>query len=135
MKEVIEYMPDPEQQIWPTEEVHNFRGHHPQELVDFAYDNDVSVICIDAMPAFAHHSSTLQGQMRHYLTEEQYTKRFEKYLYGNYGVLAGVAGFNAGHAVAWDGEKVYDPRGEIYQDITIQVMSFYIFKPNLVFKG
>lgn len=42
-------------------------------------------------------------------------QRFKKHLAGNIAVLIGQSASGLGHAVAWDGTQVHDPKGYIYE--------------------
>jgi hypothetical protein len=128
VKELMTYFPDGDQVFWPELERHNCRGHHVQELVDFAVENEFAVTEIHANPVFSHHDPVVGGVTKPIFTEEKLVERITKYMSNNWGVITGVKGFNAGHAVAWDGESVYDPCGEISKDATLNIQSFYIFK-------
>lgn len=48
-------------------------------------------------------------------SEDQAAKRFEDHIRDVHGLLVGEALNGEGHAVAWDGEYIYDPRGRIYR--------------------
>jgi len=125
---ILKQLPDPSEIIWPIAQ-HGYRGHHTQELIDLCYSYGQSVMQIDVMPVFSHFSGELQGQTRAYGLEDHFVERLKNYLEYNYGVLTGTIGFNAGHAVAWDGEKVYDPMGLVRFDLEfMNIQHFFIFK-------
>lgn len=117
--------------LWPEIEDERFNraGHHVQELIDVAYNLGVMIVRIDGCPAHQHFVS---GVTRTPLlwTTDKCEKRIEKYLKYNYGVLSGTVGFNYWHTVAWNGEKVYDPRGKIEDlgNFEFGFDSFYLFK-------
>lgn len=127
-KEVLKHLPDASELLWPIK--HNaHRGHHVQELIDLCYNFGQTVVQIDVMPVFSHFSGEMQGQTRRYGTDEDFEIRIKRYLEDNYGVITGTIGFNVGHAVAWDGEKIYDPMGSIKDNLDhMNLQHFFMFK-------
>ncbi len=105
---------DGTRKLWPevTDERTNRGGHHIQELIDLSYNLGFMTVPIDAYPMFGHFTPSVLRKPPLW-SEEKCLKRLEIYLKNNYGILWGTVGFNMGHAVAWDGDKVYDPRGSI----------------------
>ena len=114
---------------WPELESHwANRAFHVQELVDYCFWNEIAVVCIDAMPCFNHFDSRAVAKEVKYLSGLEYADRLERYLKSYFGVLVGTTNFNSGHAVAWDGENVFNPRGAIesLENANFNIMSFYI---------
>lgn len=76
----------------------NRRAFHAQEIVDVALANFETPIFImkqpDELPV--------------------HPDRFSNYLASAPGILLGVGQVGSPHAVAWDGERIWDPRGEKY---------------------
>jgi len=92
------------------------RSFHPQEILDAAATYGKTFICIEFMP-----SSGWGGNGRLIFNEEMMEKRFLGWLTNRAAILI-VQGPRLGHAVAWDGKKIYDPKGMIKDlyDYTIQ---------------
>lgn len=87
---------------WPHNRgVHQYRGHHPQELIDCCTRRGKVVMTIEALPCL--------GSGKVILTPSKCQDRFNDYLNQYEGVIT-----NPTHAVAWDRKKIYDPNGYIY---------------------
>ena len=111
---------DPNEILWPELlEPQCFRGHHIQEMMTAAFTLGFTITEVQVRPCFAQIGTTkivplLIGdglnRMRHYLRATQGVIRLRT------------------HAVAWDGEMVYDPAGTMYRIEVIldQIESYYI---------
>lgn len=116
--------------VWPKDEVddkYNVKAYHPQELFDFCLRFGVAVTPIDVLPYCQHMFASVNTIP---LWDKEYCAlRTRKYLDNNYGVLYGRVG-NAGHAVAWNGEFIFDPAngGKIskIEDSSFGIETFYV---------
>jgi len=99
----------------------NRRGFHIQEIIDVAWQKGFSVTPIEAKPI----GTIGDGKFSPIKMNEM---RFQEYLDDNIGILTGQAR-RFGHAVAWDGKMVYDPRGHIisFDDCNVAISHFWIF--------
>ena len=98
----------------------NKRGFHTQEITDCAVKYGYAVTEIQAIPYL-----TPDGE-HEYLIEFPNGKRFENHIEGNMGIFTGRTK-KCGHAVAWDGAMIFDPRGKIcsFDDCDMDILSFY----------
>lgn len=112
----------------------NRSGHHIQEMIDMAFQFDYSCTPIDAKPAFGYFDPNIKDRPELW-SNEICEKRIESYLMGNVGVIIGTVGFNQGHAVAWDGKNVYDPRGQILkiEEHEMVMHTFYILRSHCAY--
>ncbi|KKN04907.1 hypothetical protein LCGC14_1092740 [marine sediment metagenome] len=99
------------------------QGFHIQEIIDIAVKLGYSVMAIEVMPA-----STTDGENNFDIKIEDHHKRLMGHMNDHTGIITG-RGRRWPHAVAWDGEKVFDPVGKIYDfdDIKMGVQIFYRF--------
>lgn len=85
------------------------RGHHYQEIVDCAIKLGYAVTPIEAMPYATpdgKHDFPVDFKISH-------ERRLRNHLEGTRGILTGLA-VTWRHAVYWNGDLVYDPRGRVY---------------------
>ncbi len=97
------------------------RGFHVQEIIDCAHVYGYAVTPIEALPI-----STPDGTLEY---EIKFCKgRFKSYLKGNIGIITGRTRL-WGHAVAWDGVYVFDPRtGQMDVDgCLMDIDTFWLF--------
>jgi hypothetical protein len=93
------------------------RGFHVQECIDLAFKRGYAVTEIQAYYGFRP-SPTSNEQ----IPAQELSKCVERFVgYAKdcpLGVITGELkrhdGSRIGHAVAWDGNKIYDPRGKVY---------------------
>lgn len=98
--------------FWPNEkEPECFRGFSNQEFIDLCFDRNLALIEIIAEPAIFNH----RGQPKKIWEAEKIEQRISNYMAGNAGMIIGVLESGARHAVAWDGQRVFDPIGFIYR--------------------
>jgi hypothetical protein len=84
------------------------RGYHIQEFVDLFLEYDKSLVRIERQPILGpNHQQAIDAF-------PDMEKRFWERLNGNEAYLLGSSG-SGFHAVAWDGERVYDPKGYVYE--------------------
>jgi hypothetical protein len=109
------------------EGVHNVRAFHHQELYDYCLKKNKPVTMIDAMPALIHYVGT--GHVKNFWDDNKNSDRLMYYLDRYHGVLHGLTNFKAGHAIAWNGEKCYDPRGFISElaEANLSIRHFHVF--------
>lgn len=100
------------------------RGHHLQEIIDCALKSGYAVTPIEVLPY-----STPDGKSEYPIDFQIDNKeRLFKYMRNSRGILTGL-GSRWRHAMAWDGKRVYDPRGYIYSlcDCKIIIDCFWMF--------
>jgi len=102
-------------------------GFHFQNIIDAAITLGFSVTLIQVDPIqTATGKDEYQVNFRDFESNET---RFKAYLEGSIGIITGEASSGLWHAVAWDGEKCYDPQGRIYpfEDIKIKPRLYWMF--------
>lgn len=82
------------------------RSFHIQELIDVCMSMLVTVTEIQRVPCMGPRND------EEFLVLED-DDRFFRYVRAHSGVLCGLTREGGYHAVAWDGEKIYDPKGFI----------------------
>lgn len=101
------------------------RGFHVQEIIDCASVYGYAVTPIEALPV-----STPDGEREYPVPFMDLGNevRFRMYLDSHIGIIVGRTRL-WGHAVAWDGSQVYDPRGHItsLDDCKIDISTFWCF--------
>lgn len=102
------------------------KGFHMQELIEVALDLNYPVTPIEVLPV-----QTATGSDEHIVEFPKYyshEKRLRFHLRQGKGIIIGKLE-KYWHAVAWDGENVFDPRGQIYpfSDCKINVATFWRF--------
>ncbi|GMU26175.1 MAG: hypothetical protein AMXMBFR16_10800 [Candidatus Uhrbacteria bacterium] len=101
----------------PFKSTSDKQAFHIQECLDVAWK--LGFICMP-IDLFCISSPTADGSQGVFKIWDQdaAAARFLQYLKGRAGVMEGASfrsqGVLRGHAVAWDGEKIYDPRGRSY---------------------
>jgi hypothetical protein len=148
--------------VWPQlEEPRCRRSFHIQEMIDFCFSKKYSVTGIDAIPMATYMTKEafndlgllinqamktdcpdirrmkiiydeLAGRMLCNVTEEALWLRMEKYLINNHGVLTGRTLEGKPHAVAWNGEMIYDPCGKMRGIEIFQISQFWIIKSMIL---
>ena len=96
------------------------QGIHNQEVVDAILKQGMAMVIIEAHPAIV---DPLTKKIESMWTENQRDRRFEEYLKNRKAVLIGVNKQGAPHAVAYDGEDVFDPASSVrypLEDFTIK---------------
>jgi hypothetical protein len=107
----------------------NRKGFHWQEIIDAALVLNYAVVPIEARPIqTATGTDSHEVKFGDFETPEE---RLLAYLDNTKGVLTGIAPSGYWHAVAWDGEQVYDPQGRVYSlsDIKIGIQIYWLFIP------
>ncbi len=97
------------------------KGFHVQEIVLAALKLEIALIRFESRPV------QTPDHKNFYELTNMYN--FEDFIQQRIGILVGST-TRYGHAVAWDGVKIYDPRGRIYRlsDCKINIEAFYIAK-------
>lgn len=105
--------------IFPDlDEPYRRRSFHIQELIDVCMFRDIGVIPIEHNPESEVKELIYKLQMP--------AKRLDYYILKYTGVLTGLSSSGSSHAVAWDGEKVLDPNGSIYNISNFHINTFFI---------
>lgn len=129
VKELIkEIGHDGSEVFWPELEPTQLgkRAFHPQECVDIGLKRGLRIVAIHVLPYTEHYVSHIEPKA---IWSEQYCiDRLTSYLACYEGVLTGTTNFNLGHAVAWNREKIYDPRGwvKVLQEANFNPQVFYM---------
>ena len=107
--------------IWWPDEVgaKRLRSHHPQEIIDYAALLGFTFVKIVAIPRIGWTEETCKPIFVDPMI------RLERWLRGRVAILL-VASGNLNHAVAWDGETIYDPRGYTKSIDDYEIESAYI---------
>lgn len=84
------------------------RGFHVQEIIDCAHAYGYAVTPVEALP-ISTPDRVREYEVKFCVSNEE---RFSLCLEDSTGILTGRAR-QWGHAVAWDGSSVYDPRGKV----------------------
>ena len=95
------------------------RGFHFQELIDCAIKRDFTVTPIEVLP-YSTPDGTHEFRIDFKIDRRE---RLIKYMQNTKGVLTGLAR-QWRHAIAWDGTRYFDPRGQAsidMPDLTIDV--------------
>ncbi len=99
------------------------RGHHIQELFDYCLANSIRIVTIDAMPLSRYKDT----EPKMFLSQDAMNLRMANYLENYFGVLAGTTEHGCNHAVAWNGEKIFNPAGIIETNFEhLEIMHFFI---------
>lgn len=100
------------------------RGHHYQEIVDCAIKLGYTVTPIESLP-YATPDGKLEFPVDFKISNED---RLHFHMKGTKGIVTGLSG-KWRHAVYWNGEKIYDPRGRVYplDDCDMIVDTYYRF--------
>jgi len=85
------------------------RGFHCQEIVDCAIKLGYLVTPIESLP-YSTPDGKLDFPVDFKISNE---RRLRNHMKDTQGILTGLSG-KWRHAVYWNGEKIYDPRGRIY---------------------
>ncbi len=110
--------------IFPSSPVpYCYRGFHIQEITDQAFLNGWSVMYIQRQFGLEPFMGD-DPKFRIYTSD----KRMATYLKKFPGIIGGRSD-DSSHAVAWDGKKVYDPRGKIYslKEFNYDIQEFWAF--------
>ena len=99
-----------------------YPGFHIQEVIDVLFKRKQALVCVDAMPTTTPHPLTLvkfkvrKSPDPHFMFNNVLAAavRIKQYLENRQAILVGETKKGSPHAVAWDGQKVYDSRGKIY---------------------
>lgn len=89
-----------------------YRGHHIQEIIDCCIRRGRSLMLIDYLPNMSPRPG-IKGRLIE--SSDDLINRFKNIIIGKLGILIGKSKSGINHACAWDGNKVYDPNGQIYK--------------------
>lgn len=102
----------------------NRKGFHMQEIIDACLELGWAIVPIEAIPA-----QTATGVDCYTLESKRFKNhedRFLHHLLGSKGILLGATkGY--WHAVAWNGKKIFDPRGKKYTLSEAKGIDFKIY--------
>lgn len=97
------------------------KGFHIQELTKLCYKRNKSLIQFDRYVNIHYN----EGVTISFSDDLEYIYELMK---DNKGILLGQTKDNKNHAVAWDGEKIYDPNGTIYAKGFLVLETFLLIK-------
>lgn len=98
---------------WPHPYEHLHRGFHIHEIIDLLWIQfQQSMTPFVREPMCTPHMKCPEVPARSPYSADS-SVRFIKALVHNQGIITGMIG-ELGHAVAWDGKEVFDPRGYRY---------------------
>jgi len=106
--------------IWPNlPEPSNRCGFHIQELVDICIEHGYLVTHIEAIPTSVPYKGTKDADEYIVYFNEA---RLLKHITNSKGVIFGPT-----HAVAWSGDKIYDPKSKIYNlsECDFEITDYY----------
>ena len=88
------------------------RGFHIQEILDCCMRRGYGLMLVELLPRSGAQGSRLWRKV--FVTDNIAHDRFAAAIEGRQGIFIGKAASGGNHAVAWDGENIYDPNGRIY---------------------
>ncbi len=100
------------------EEPYCRRSFHIQELIDICLRRNIGVTAIEHEPV-----SEAKGLL---YKPPMYSRRMDYYLINHIGVLTGLSASGNSHAVAWSGEKIFDPNGSTYNIMSFSIDTFFL---------
>ena len=100
------------------------KGVHIQEMVDYALECGYAVVEIDALPCNNPIGNDASLEIEVFPDP---VERLTRLLPGRKGIVCSNV-----HACAWDGEKVYDPNGIIYDLLNFELAVVYLFFPIIL---
>lgn len=102
------------------------RGIHTQEIVDVAWHLGMAMIVIEQFPQLG---AIVDGDVETQLIADVdvLTTRMLSYLHNRRAVLLGPNATGGPHAVAYDGEIVYDPSGTKYPVLDFGIREAWLF--------
>lgn len=96
------------------------RGFHPQELILYGLQKRFAVIPIDILGLALTDGETITPI-------EQDIDEMNRIINSHIGVMTGYTKPEyKPHAVAWDGDTIYDPNGTFYGPDRFQIATFYL---------
>jgi len=116
------------QEIWWPERtgVTRKRGIHIQEIIDCVHARGKALMPIDLFPCCA---PDIDAEPKEIWDRGHCMSRFKNMIAFRRGILIGLSESGAGHACAWDGQTVFDPRGFTckLEDFTIRECWILLF--------
>jgi hypothetical protein len=93
------------QKVWDAPIPYCYNGHHIQEIIDVCWQRGISLTPLEPQPK--NGCAAYPGEWQPVFKEE--STRVANYLKGAKAILLSMT-----HAVAWDGDIVWDPNGVHY---------------------
>lgn len=98
---------------WPKAKATNKnRNFHIQEILDVCLSRGHGLMPVELMPCSLQLGAS---EARVLWDQSKAFSRFTKIINGKSGILIGETESRIPHATAWDGHKIYDPRGMILE--------------------
>ena len=106
------------------------RGFHMQEIIDCAIKLSHTITPIEVLP-YSTPDGKAEFPVNFQISNEE---RLLHYMKRGSGIITGLAR-KFRHAVAWDGNKIFDPHGLTYplQDCKIEIDCFWMFIQRTAF--
>lgn len=113
---------------WPNlAGVKRHRTHHIQEIIDCCLSRGFGLTKIELLPTI---SPGIPSKPRMIFTGEKALNRLVAALENQKAILVGQTEGGITHAWAWDGKKVYDPRGMIRDLDGLTIKEAYVIKSD-----
>lgn len=110
---------DGSRKVWNLDDDrYNRQGHHIQEIYDICHQLKYCVYPIDVCPGFQHFYPDVKETPRLW-SDKLCEERISVYLRNHDGVLVGTVNGGIGHAVAYHGSLVYDPRSNAPKSLAL----------------
>ena len=100
------------------------RSFHIQEMIDCCLSRGVAAVPVELEPRLCPQG--LPSLARDVWDQERAHARFNNLISGRTAVLIGRGRNNGGHACAWDGSMVFDPRGYVYGVMDFKIAQAYL---------
>lgn len=101
---------------WPAPFSLIREGFHIHEMIDVAYLYFRRLLCPFVRTPMVTPDENCPEQLAKFRRAESVDHRWCSALYCKVGIMTGqMTDTRIGHAVAWDGHRVYDPRGYVYR--------------------
>lgn len=105
---------DGSEKVWQPHWEDQVAGFHIHEIIDYAWMQNATPVTPFLRYPLVTPSPAHPEQLAKFAREPDLERRFTNRLYGRVGIITGTVIFGRGHAVAWNGHKIYDPRGYVY---------------------
>lgn len=113
--------------VWPPEWNHLPAGYHIHEIIDYVWMQHAKPVTPFVRRPMVTPAYDCPDQVAKFAREPDLEKRFKHRIAGRVGIMTGVISKGRGHAVAWDGRNIYDPRGYVYSlDTARQFYNYYV---------
>ena len=98
--------------VWQAPYHNKEAGFHIHELIDVAWTSFKKTMTPFVRSPMATPSTDQREQTAIFAHYKDHERRFVARIFNRVGIMTGFA--HGSHAVAWDGSRIYDPRGYVY---------------------